>query len=144
MGRLQVDIVSAEGQVFSGEADLVVAPGEVGELAILPSHAPLITTLDAGEIRIREGNDEEYLTVFGGFLEVSDNKVTVLADAAEEASQIDIERAEAAMRQAQERIQSRGAEEDLERALTSLRRAQIRVNTARRQRDRRGRRQTTQ
>ncbi|MEX0763095.1 MAG: F0F1 ATP synthase subunit epsilon [Dehalococcoidia bacterium] len=144
MGRLQVDIVSAEGQVFSGEADLVVAPGEVGELAILPSHAPLITTLDAGEIRISEGSNEEYLAVFGGFLEVSDNKVTVLADAAEEASQIDIERAEAAMRQAQERIQSRGAEEDLERALTSLRRAQIRVNTARRQRDRRGRRQTAQ
>ena len=96
-----------------------------------------MTTLQPGEVRLTEDGESTSLAVSGGFLEVNGNRVVILADAAERDEDIDLERAEAAVRQAQERIENRTGEIDLERALSSLRRAQARVGVARRRRQRR-------
>ncbi|MCH7971213.1 MAG: F0F1 ATP synthase subunit epsilon [Chloroflexi bacterium] len=136
MAKLQLVIVTAEGESFSGEVDMVVAPGEVGQFTVLPSHARLISTLAPGVLRFDQGDVSTSLALTGGFLEVADNQVTVLADAAERDEDIDLERAEAALVRAQERIDSEPANVDLEQAMASLRRARVRVNLGRR-RDRR-------
>ncbi len=138
MAKLKLDVVSATGAVYSGDADMVVAPASEGEVAILPSHAALITTLNAGELRVRNGQDERLVAVSGGFLEVLANRVTVLADTAEDAAAIDIERAEAALKRAQERLAQQPKEQDLEQALAALSRAQVRIRLARRQKERGG------
>ena len=137
LAQLQLEIITAEGQAYSGVTELVVAPGQVGEFTVLPSHAPLITTLQPGEVRLTENGESTSLVVSGGFLEVNGNRVVILADAAERDDDIDLERAEAAVQQARERIENRSGEMDLERALSSLRRAQARVGVARRRRQRR-------
>jgi F-type H+-transporting ATPase subunit epsilon len=134
MAPMKLEIITAERRVYSDEVDLLVAPGIEGELGILPHHAPLLTALKPGELRIRKGGQDEYFAVAGGFLEVIANQVTVLADAAEHPDEIDLERAQAAVRRAQERIAQRTADVDVERALASLRRAQIRVGVAQRRR----------
>lgn len=138
MATMQFEMVTAERLIFSGEVDSVVAPGAAGELGILPHHAPLLTTLQPGELCIRQGGQEQFLAVTGGFLEVLDNRVTVLADAAEQADEIVLERAEEAMRRAEERIASRDTDMDLQQAVAALRRAQVRVTVARRRRSRGG------
>jgi F-type H+-transporting ATPase subunit epsilon len=92
--------------------------------------------LRAGELRVTQNGQEQSIAITGGFLEVLDNKVTVLADAAERAEEIELDRAEEAVRRAEERISTRGADLDLERALGSLRKAQVRVTVARRRRTR--------
>ena len=136
MATMQFEMVTAERLLFSGEVESVVAPGAAGELGILPHHAPLLTTLNPGELRIMQGGQEQSIAVTGGFLEVLDNRVTILADAAEQADEIVLERAEEAMRRAEERIANRESEMDLERAVAALRRAQVRVQVARRRRSR--------
>ena len=136
MATMQFEMVTAERLLFSGEVDSLVAPGTAGELGILPHHAPLLTTLRPGELRIMQGGQERAMAVTGGFLEVLDNRVTVLADAAEEADEIVLERAEEAIHRAEERIANRESDMDLERALAALRRAQVRVAVARRRRSR--------
>lgn len=134
MTPLRVEVVTAERTVLETEADMVILPGVEGQLGILPRHAPLITALAPGEIRLKQGGGEQELAVSGGFVEVWDNKVTVLADAAERAEEIDLARAEEAMRRAQERIRSRASDVDLERALRSLQRAAVRLKVARKRR----------
>lgn len=134
MARLQVDIVTAEGQIFSGETDSVTAPGSDGQLTILPSHAPLITSLDDGDLKYVDGGTEHHIALLGGFMEVNSNRVTILANAAEDEGDIDLARAEEAMRQAQERLAQRSSDVDVERALASLRRARVRLNVARKRR----------
>ncbi|MCI0881686.1 MAG: ATP synthase F1 subunit epsilon, partial [Chloroflexi bacterium] len=116
MAKLQLVVVTAEGESFSGEVDMVVAPGEVGEFTVLPSHARLISTLSPGILRFDQGGESTSLALTGGFLEVADNRVTVLADAAEQDDDIDLERAEAALARAQERIESEPGTVDLEEA----------------------------
>ncbi len=111
---MHVEVVTAERELYSGEADAVIAPGSEGQLGILPRHAALLTTLKVGEMLIKLGEAEEPFFVSGGFLEVSNNRVTVLAETAERAEEIDQARAEAARRQAQERLQQ--AQSDVERA----------------------------
>ena len=111
---MHVEVVTAEGELYSGEADQVEAPGAEGQLGILPRHAPLLTTLAEGPLQIRLGDAEETLWVSGGFLEVSKNKVTVLADAGQHAEDIDQARAEEARRRAQDRLAD--AQSNLERA----------------------------
>lgn len=133
---MRLEIITAERQVFGDDVDLVVAPGALGELGILPHHAPLMSSLQPGELIIRQGGQETFLAVSGGFLEVLDNTVTVLADAAERSDEIDEERAQAAMQRAQERLTQRGADLELERVAASMRRAQIRLNVVRRRRAR--------
>lgn len=118
--------------VYSEEVSVLVAPGISGELAVLPHHAPLLTVLKPGEIRVVREGDESFMAVSGGFMEVMGDKVTILADTAERVEEIDLERAEEALRQAQERIASAAGQEDLERAVASIRRSQARLKVARR------------
>lgn len=129
---IKVDVVTAERLVYSDEVDVVVAPGVEGELAILPHHAPLMTMIQPGELRIRKGTEEYSLAVTGGFLEVRPDRVTVLADAAERAEEIDIARAEAAKKRAEERLASRTPEADAARAEAALRRSLVRLKVAER------------
>ncbi len=136
MAKLQLAVVTAEGETFSGEVDAVVAPGGLGEFTVLPSHARMISTLDAGILRFDQDGESVSLALTGGFLEVSDNRVTILADAAERDDAIDLDRAEAALARAQERIASTTADVDLESAMASVRRAQVRVKLGRRRRER--------
>jgi F-type H+-transporting ATPase subunit epsilon len=97
-------VVSVERSLFEGEVDFVVANGADGELGILPHHAPLMTILKPGALKIRQGTEEQLLFVGGGFLEVLPDRVTVLADVAEHAEEISVERAEEARRRAQEKL----------------------------------------
>jgi F-type H+-transporting ATPase subunit epsilon len=135
---MMLEIITAERQVYGEEVDMVIAPGIEGQLGILPHHAPLMTVLQPGEITIRKDGTDDYLAVTGGFLEVLGNRVSVLADACERSDEIDEERAQEAMRRAQERITGQPAEMELGRAMASLRRAQTRLDLVRRRRPRAG------
>lgn len=135
---IRTDIVTAERLVFSEDADIVIVPGVEGEMGILPHHAPLMTMIKPGEVLIRKGTEEYYLAVAGGFLEVKPDHVTILADAAERADEIDIARAEAAKRRAEEKLASRTvAELDNANAEAALRRALARLKVAEKRRQRR-------
>ena len=136
MATMQLEIITAEEQVYDGEVELVVAPGIEGELGILAHHAPLMTALQPGEILIRKDGEETYLAVTGGFLEVMGNKVTILADACERSDEINEERAQIAVDRATERMANQGTDIQLERAVASVRRAQVRLNVVRRRRTR--------
>ena len=137
MPSLQVEIVTAERLVFTGEATAVVAPGSEGQLGILPMHAPLMTSLAPGELIVRNENQETVMAVSGGFLEVRPDRVIILADQAERAEEIDIERAQAARKRAEERV---GKEEfDTARTEAALRRALIRLQVAEKIKERRAR-----
>jgi F-type H+-transporting ATPase subunit epsilon len=126
---IHVDIVSAEGQIFSGEASMVFVPGSQGELGIAPRHAPLLTTLKAGEVRVQsEGHEEQLFYVGGGTLEVQPNLVTVLADTAARARDLDEaaasaarQRAEDAMREHTDKVDIAEAQAELLRAVAQLR-----------------------
>lgn len=128
MSTMQVAVVTGESEIYRGEAEMVVAPGVDGEMGILPHHAALLTALKAGEMRIKLGGAEDDLFISGGFMEVYNNTVTVLADAAEHAENIDQSRAEEARHRAQARLAEAGdAREramisgELERAVARLR-----------------------
>lgn len=136
MADLKLDIVTAERLMFSDEVQSVVAPGAAGELGILPSHAPLLTSLVPGELRITKDGEQSAIVLSGGFLEVIGNHVTVLADTAEQAEEIDVDRAQAALKRAEERIASAETQMDLERALHALRRSRARIAVAGRRRRR--------
>lgn len=130
---LRLDIVTAERVVVSEAGlDAVVAPGSEGELGLLPSHAPLMTTLGVGELRARRGAEEMAFVISGGFLEIRDNVVTVLADVAERAEEIDVERARVAREQAAAAIANRPEDFDLAAAQASMRRALVRLRVAER------------
>ena len=135
MANLKLTIASPEGELYSGEVDMVLAPGIDGQLGILPHHAPLITQLATGELRVRVGEEEYYFAIHGGFMHVLPDAVTVLADVAERAERIDIERAEAARQRALRMLSTAPPEE---RRLTevALRRSDVRLKVARRRRRR--------
>ncbi len=133
----RLEIITAERVLFDGDVDGLVAPGAEGELGVLPHHTALMTLLQPGELRYRVGDQETSLAVTGGFMEVTADRVTVLADAAERVEEIDEARAQEAIRRAQERIALRDEDLDLERALASLRRAQVRIGMVTRRRRRR-------
>jgi len=126
---IHVDIVSAEGQIFSGEASMVFVPGSQGELGIAPRHAPLLTTLKAGEVRVQsDGQPEQSFYVGGGALEVQPNLVTVLADTAARARDLDEaaamaakQRAEDAVRERTDKLEIAEAQAELARAVAQLR-----------------------
>ena len=129
MATLHVDIVSAEGEIFSGEASMVFAPAQMGEIGIAPRHAPLLTTLRPGELRVQVPNGEEqYFYVSGGAIEIQPHLVTVLADTAARAKDLDeaaakeaIQRAEEALRDRKGEIDSAKAQAELARAAAQLR-----------------------
>jgi F-type H+-transporting ATPase subunit epsilon len=119
---LQVDIVSAEQAIFSGKAEMVVAPGEAGELGILPEHTPLLTRIKPGTVRIIPGSDgaEEVIYVSGGMMEVQPDRVTVLADTSVRAHDLDEAKAMEAERLAKEAIASRTGAMEIAKAQAEL------------------------
>ncbi|MDZ7295495.1 MAG: F0F1 ATP synthase subunit epsilon [candidate division KSB1 bacterium] len=128
---VRVNIITQERVAYSGDVDMVIAPGADGVLGILPHHAPLMTALVPGELRLKRGAEEEIFAIGGGFMEVLPDRVTVLADSAERAEEIDIARAEAARRRAEARLHGRTEEQvDFARAEASLRRAMVRLKVA--------------
>ncbi|MFC1914602.1 F0F1 ATP synthase subunit epsilon [Chloroflexota bacterium] len=133
MASLRLDIVTAEHSIFSDDVEMVIAPGTEGQLGVLPNHAPLMTSLQPGELVVKKGNTEQVLVISGGFLEVRPDRVIVLADAAERAEEIDVTRAEEAKRRAEERLKQRhliGTDEA--KAEAALRRAMVRLTVAER------------
>ncbi len=130
---LLLEIVTPERQVFSEQVDSVVCPGIEGELGVLPHHAPLLTTLGIGELRIRRGAEEEFFAIAGGFLQVRPDKVVVMAETADMASEIDVERAQDARREAEQAL-AEGFDEpaDLARARVALQRALLHIRVAQR------------
>jgi len=131
---LKLEIVTAEGTVFADDVNEVVAWGIEGQLGILPHHAPLMTMLQPGDLLIRKDNEEHYLAISGGFLEVRPDKVIILADACERAEEIDIERAEAARRRADEILKTRPPDVDTAAAEAALRRSLARIKAAEKRR----------
>jgi F-type H+-transporting ATPase subunit epsilon len=138
MAKLQVEVVTGERVVFSEpDVDMVVAPGSDGTLGILPHHAPLISTLASGELRIKKSGREQSIVVFGGFIEVTPEKVIVLADTAERAEEIDLARAEAARQRATVELAKNPQGIDLAQAEAAMRRAAVRLRIGQRRANRR-------
>ena len=133
---IRCEIVSQDRTVFEDDVDIVVLPGMDGEMGILPHHAPLLTTLKYGLIKVRMKDKEQIFTVAGGVAEVQPDIITVLADAAENVAEIDEERAEAARRRAEEMLE-KGIPDDTDRYLAieaALRRSNLRLEAVRRYR----------
>ena len=122
MATIHVDVVSAEENIFSGEARFVALPGENGELGILPRHTPLITRIKPGAVRIEkaDSNEEEFVFVAGGILEVQPGTVTVLADTAIRGKDLDEAKASEAKRQAEEALKNAKSDIDLAKASSEL------------------------
>jgi F-type H+-transporting ATPase subunit epsilon len=130
---LQLEIVTPEKLAYSDEVDSVQLPGSEGELGVLPHHAPLISTLGAGELRLRKGGQEESFAIVGGFLQVLPDKVVVMAETADMASEIDLEKAQEARRNAEQVLESGYVEgADLAAARASLQASLIRIRVAER------------
>ncbi len=127
---LHVEVVTAERELYNGEADIVDAPGAEGELGILPRHEALLSLLSAGPLTIKLRGSEETLFVSGGFLEVSNDRVTVLADTAENADEIDEARAEEARRTAQERLAEAHSNSERAELQAEMSRAISRIHVA--------------
>jgi len=133
---MRCEIVSQDRLVFEGEADMVIVPGVSGEMGILPNHAPLLSTLKIGILKVRYQGKEEFFTVAGGVVEVQPDVVTVLADAAENVEEINIARAEDARKRAEELLKS-GPPPDTDSYLAlqaALRRSNLRLEAAKRYR----------
>lgn len=126
----RLEIVTPESKVFNDDIYLVIAPGAEGELGILPDHAPLITPLKMGILRIKQDEKDFNVAISGGFLEVKNSKVTVLATTAEKAEEIDVARAEAAKVRAEQRLAAKTPDIDVARAEVALKRAINRLKAA--------------
>lgn len=140
MATLQLRVISQEEELFSGEVDVVLVPGPEGQLGILPNHAPLIAHLSIGELTARAGDEEYAFAVHGGFVHVLPDEVIVLADTAERAEEIDIERAEEARQRALEMLEKSPPPEERRMTEVALRRSRVRLKLARERRRRRRRR----
>ena len=134
----RLEIVTADRELFADDVDFVVVPGALGELGILPHHAPLISTLKPGELRIRRAGQEEFFAVGGGFVQVRPDKVVVLADDAQHSDEIDESRAQEARERAE--LELREHPERATDAALTLRYAQVRLQVAQRRSTRRPRR----
>lgn len=137
---IRCEIVSQDRKVFEGDADIVLVPGVNGEMGILPNHAPLLTTLRFGILKIRSQGEEQVFTVAGGIVEVQPDLVTVLADAAENVMEIDIQRVREAKQRAEE-ILKEGPPPDTDTYLkieAALKRSNLRLEAVRRYRRERG------
>jgi F-type H+-transporting ATPase subunit epsilon len=130
---IQLEIVTPERLAYSDAVDAVVLPGSEGELGVLPHHAPLVSTLGVGELRIRKGGQEESFAIVGGFLQVRPDKVVVMAETADMASEIDLEKAQEARREAEKVIETGFHEAaDLAAARAALQQALLRIRVAER------------
>jgi F-type H+-transporting ATPase subunit epsilon len=130
---LHLEIVTPERLAYEDDVDMVIAPGSEGELGILPHHAPLLTTLGVGELRIKKGGAEESFAIIGGFLQVRPDKVVVMAETADLSSDIDLERAQQARREAERALETAANEPaDLASARAQLQAALLRIRVAER------------
>jgi F-type H+-transporting ATPase subunit epsilon len=130
---LRLEIVTPEKLAYADDVDSVVCPGVEGELGVLPHHTPLLTTLGYGELRIRKADREEFFAIAGGFLQVRPDKVVVMAETADMASQIDVQRALAAKAEAERALEAGFVEPaDLSLARAQLQRALLRIRIAER------------
>jgi F-type H+-transporting ATPase subunit epsilon len=128
---LHLEIVTSERTVFEGKADMVTVPGGGGEMGILPNHAPVLSTLKPGELRVKIGNETQEFAIGGGFIDIHNNRVIILADSAERADEIDIARAEAARMRAEEMLKNPPPnKEDLLKLESAFRRSQVRLHVA--------------
>jgi F-type H+-transporting ATPase subunit epsilon len=135
MAKLRLEVVTAEREVLTDDVDMVVAPGGEGELGILPRHAPLLTTLQPGVLRLKKDGDETFMAVSGGFMQVYRDRVLVLADTAERAEEIEEERADAARQRAMTALQEAPTSDSVvqaEAARLALRRSLARLQVVRR------------
>ena len=128
--HLTLEIVTPERSIAHGEVDEVVVPGAEGSFGVLPGHTPLLSTLTVGEIEYRRGDERSYVAVSFGFAEVLPDRVTILAQIAEASDEIDVTRAEAAVKRARERLDRPVAEMDYERARLSLLKSLVRLQVA--------------
>lgn len=134
---LHLEVITPERKVYEDDVDMVIAPGSEGYLGILPHHAPLLTALGPGEFRVKKGGTEEVLAVFGGFMDVRADRVTVLTEAAEHLEEIDIQRAQQARERAQAALQAGPmSAADEQRARAALQRALVRMRVSERRRRR--------
>ena len=130
---IKLEIVTPERLVFDETVDGVTLPGSEGELGVLPHHAPLVSTLGVGELRIRVGGQEEWFAIVGGFVQVLPDKVVVMAETADMASEIDLEKAQEARRQAEQALEGGFVEgADLAAARAALQTALLRIRVAER------------
>ena len=127
---LHLEIVTPERRAFEGDVDEVIVPGSEGELGILPHHAPLISLLGQGVLRYKQGARSEEFAIFGGFLQVRPDRVVLMAETADLASEIDVERAERARREAERQLEGEAGDADLASGRAALQRALIRLRVA--------------
>lgn len=128
MKTVEVSVVTPDGPIYNGEAEMVSTKAKSGELGILPNHIPMVAPLQIGAVRIKKGGKTEFVAVSGGFLEVRPDKITVLAQAAELAETIDLARANAAKLRAERRLQDKQDNVDHKRAELALKRAINRIS----------------
>ncbi|ASK62090.1 F0F1 ATP synthase subunit epsilon [Virgibacillus phasianinus] len=131
MKTLTVSVVTPDGPVMEDSFEMVSCKAEYGELGILPGHIPLVAPLSISAVRLKRGNDTERIAVSGGFLEVRPDKVTILAQSAEQPSDIDVERAEQSKTRAKQRLESKQSDIDFQRAELALKRAMNRLDITR-------------
>lgn len=130
MKTIKVSVVTPDGPVYEADVEMVSTKAKSGELGILPGHIPLVAPLEIGAVRLKKDGRTEFIAVSGGFLEVRPDKVTVLAQAAERAENIDVARAKAAKERAERRLQAKQDDVDFKRAELALRRALNRLDVA--------------
>ena len=130
MEGLRLDIVTPDKVVLSTDVDYVGAPGVDGQFGLLPDHAPMLSALKVGDLYYRKGNETHWVFVSGGFAQISDNKVTILAESAELAADIDLDRAEQAKARAEKRLAEAQPDTDVARAELALKRAISRIRVA--------------
>ncbi|GLH64079.1 ATP synthase epsilon chain [Parageobacillus toebii] len=130
MKTIKVSVVTPDGPVYEADVEMVSTKAKSGELGILPGHIPLVAPLEISAVRLKKEGKTEYIAVSGGFLEVRPDKVTILAQAAERAEDIDVTRAKAAKERAERRLQSKEDDIDFKRAELALKRAINRLNVA--------------
>ena len=130
MEGLRLDIVTPDKVVLSADVDYVGAPGVDGQFGLLPDHAPMLSALKVGDLYYRQGNETHWVFVSGGFAQISDNKVTILAESAELAADINVERAKEAKERAEKRLAAPQPDTDLARAELALQRAVARIRVA--------------
>lgn len=129
-GKIVLEVVTPDHRLLSKEVDYVSAPGSEGDFGVLPGHCHFLTTLRIGELQYRNGEQTEYMAVLWGFAEVTPTKVTILAEIAEKAEDINVERAEDAVRKAEERLERGGLPSEVEEARVSLEKARLRQKIA--------------
>jgi len=136
MAKILLEIVTPDKLLLSKEVDEVSCPGTEGDFGVLPGHCQFLSSLRVGELKYRVGDETHYMTMMWGFVDVTPKRVTVLAEVAEKAEDIDVERAQAKVLEAEAKVAAGGSREQIEAALTSLEKARLRKKVAERTKSR--------